>query len=153
MKRKLLAVVMALVAVFTFSGTAFAWWDQYPEGDYYYCSHVAGAHFCLFENTGGSGDNLVSNQSLSDLGALPHEFTYHCARGSIWLEDDWNDCVSSMRVWLPSTSWRVCVYRNVNYQSLDYFLSGYQGGTLINAGGSTFDNDAASSVRLTTGTC
>lgn len=62
----------------------------------------------------------------------------------------WNDCISSVQVWLASSLWRLCIYRDLSYHNLSYWVQGYQNGTRVNI----TPNDDATSIRLMNdGTC
>jgi hypothetical protein len=56
----------------------------------------------------------------------------------------WNDCISSVQYWLPSSLWRVCIYRDLAYSNLSYWVQGPAVGVRVNVS----PNDDATSIRL-----
>lgn len=150
MKRKVMAVAFAFA--FAVAGLAVApkpadaFWGQYPSGDNYMCTHLAGQHFCLYESSSATGDNLVANTYFQNLAGYTHIFSGHCQRASvIYLADDWNDCISSVRMWINSGQ-KLCLYYNAWYNSTMAYYYGPRSGTTINLTGGK--NDALSSIRF-----
>lgn len=117
------------------------------ETDTYYCTHTVGNHYCLFEDAGEAGDNLVNNGTIHDLGTITHTLPGQCS-ATIHFQDDWNDCVSSVRVWLAS-GYRLCLYRDSQQNGLIQSVTGPKTDYRFNMA----ENDALSSVAIYASSC
>jgi hypothetical protein len=113
MKRKLAALASAIVLLLTFAPAVSA-------GTQNSCSPSDNFKVLLFENVSTShvdGDDTMwwCSAQASDLGNAAHNLSGMCYFKLPGLPDNWNDCIDSVSVWLPSSSYRMCFYGYANY--------------------------------------
>lgn len=118
---------------------------------------VESEHVLLWENTIGdtSDGNDTLNQgcgnirSNADLDATNHTLSGLCKAG-VKLQDDWEDCVSSVTVWLTSNT-TFCLYENPFFDDAhDVFtISGPRSQYRVNV--PSYIMDAASSWKIVNG--
>lgn len=115
----------------------------------------AGVSVRLWENVIGDGSDgndsvwLMCNSGTSrpDLDDVNHTLADGCKSQSLFkLQDDWNDCVNSVTVYLVSSSWRVCFYQNANYGG--YISGSARSGPLQASRYNLSSSDTLSSVRI-----
>lgn len=141
MRRLTLSAILALGLVVVLAGVALAWIE---EADGYYCTHTVGNHICLYEDAGATGDNLVTSSTIHDLGSISHTLPGQC-NAPIHFQDDWNDCITSVKVWLAS-GWKWCLYRNAQGNGTIQSIIGPKSGSIV----TVLENDSLSSVYLIT---
>lgn len=101
----------------------------------------------VYEDANWSGDALWLCDSNPDLGNVSHTLEGWC-NGRWWgIADNWNDCISSAKIWLPA-GWCMAFHQHANYQtdgggSYGVWVGPWSG-VAVNLQGST--NDAVSSV-------
>lgn len=103
----------------------------------------------LYENTisdtSNGNDYLIDCLNLDQLD-MKHVPTGSCNAVFKPVFDDWSDCISSIRAYIPS-GWKLCLYRGFNWLN-------YMGGISSNFNGGRYDmswfgfpNDALRSYR------
>lgn len=108
----------------------------------------------LHENgAGDTGDGNDAYWVCSQKAALElvnHTLPGDCSAGILGGSGDWNDCVSSWTIKIPS-GWRACFYRGHDFT---YLFKSYAGPiTNIRYTMAGTENDVLSSVKMTTGSC
>lgn len=82
---------------------------------------------------------------INDFSTIAHTLPGDCKAG-IFSSSTWNDCISSFTVWLPSSSWRLCIYGNAGYTTVLANQAGPLAGSRFDF--NDFANDGASSARI-----
>ena len=109
------------------------------------------ARVLVWENastdTGDGNDNLwiCGVVGKSDMRNIAHTLAGNC-QAPFNFQDNWNDCISSYSVYLPSNLYRVCLYTDINYGGDKAWVIGPATGQRYNFG-STF-NDKVSSMKI-----
>lgn len=120
MKKKLLVILASMAMMLTFAPAVSA-------GTQGSCTPTTGASIRFYENKkGDTGDNndsfwIVCNKTLigsqwkiADLAGYSHSLPGDCA-SLVGGRSTWNDCVSSIKVWLPSTFYEISLYNCASY--------------------------------------
>lgn len=117
MRSKILALIAAGAMLFTFAPMVLAG-NQYATG---VCQTGDTSHVLAWENiigdTSDGNDTLVICGNIADLSKINHTLPGGC-KTTFPLTDTWNDCISSITTWTPSTQ-VICVYNAANYHDLN----------------------------------
>lgn len=144
MKRSLLAAASALLLLFTLTPAALG----ADQGSYANCPTGDTTKIRIWENSIGDtthgNDTLIlcgPNWDLSQVGYTIND-TGGC-QGAFGNRSNWNDCASSVTVWVPSGS-AICLYSDAGYtgESLRAYFVGPKAGERYN-----IFNDQLSSLR------
>lgn len=114
----------------------------------------------LYENkigdTSDGDDRLWLCSSTLDFRNLPHTLPGMCHYTFVKTYDDWDNCVSSMTVFLPSgdSTWRACYYTGYNAGGSVGYISGSSSynGVRFDVG-STFNDAISGLIFLHTTAC
>lgn len=119
------------------------------------CSVSDETKVLLYENESGDtsdgDDRLWKCGSDTDLGNDDHTLPGTCKSDGLG-RTNWNDCVTSVRIYLPSSSWRLCLYGNAGYANQNIsptVITGPEAGVRYDLS----PTDGLSSFKITTSTC
>jgi hypothetical protein len=146
--RRLLVVLASLALLLTFAPVVSAATQNS-------CSSSDNLKFKLYENLAGDtsdGDDILwwCSAIASNLANAAHTLPGDCNTVYQPNPGSWNDCIDSVRVWLPSSLYHACFYANTNYGVLVLDITGPKAGETrytFSYGGDTTYTDHLSSFK------
>jgi len=118
-----------------------------------FCEPWHDPHARFYENrindTSDGNDYIDICFKVSNLSDLDHRPAGNCNDGGLFGSYSWNDCGSSIALWLPDDRWKVCIYSDSGYRRWTELFKGPKNGQRYNL----YINDVASSLYIGSGSC
>jgi len=103
----------------------------------------------IIGDTSDGNDNLkICIDANIDLNDIDHTLAGNC-HAPFFGSNTWNDCISSVSIWIPAAPWHACFYENTGYSLLRHSFTGPFSGQRFNISG----NDKISSISMRNFAC
>lgn len=84
---------------------------------------------------------------VTDFNVVPHALAGTC-QSIHFHADDWNDCISSFTLWLPSSLWVLCAYQDASWGGQAWHIAGPLMQVRVNIPSGIGIRDEVSSLRM-----